>query len=103
LETKDIGEVIATRKLRIIGEKEQDVTILIGKPRRLPDSPDYYCPFQITGMDPEEVRCAYGVDAVQAIQLALVHIGAHLSGSKEAKTGQLRWEDMSDLGFPIPE
>jgi hypothetical protein len=104
MDVRDIGEIIATRKLRLLGEKEREVTVLIGKPKQLPDSESYYCPLQIAGIGSEKILCAYGVDAVQAIQLAMEQIGIRLYASKEAKAGQLRWlsEEEDDLGFPVP-
>ena len=47
---------------------------------------------------------AGGMDAVQAIQLAMDMIGVRLYTSSKAKAGKLRWlsDDDTDLGFPVP-
>lgn len=101
-----IGEVIAERKLSIVTgpQTEAVVKVLLGKPEKLPDGPDFYCPFQIVGLGPERVRCAYGIDAFQAIQLAITAIGAFLKSLSESGGGTLRWEggESGDLGFPLP-
>lgn len=101
-----IGEVIAERKFSVVStpEGEDVVKILLGKPEKLPDGPDFYCPFQIVGMGPDKVRCAYGIDAFQAIQLAMTAIGAFLKSLCESEGAKLRWEgdDGGDLGFPSP-
>jgi hypothetical protein len=99
-----IGTAIATRQfdLRDGGK----VTVTIGKPERFPDSNDYYCPYQIVGSKRSHVRYAGGVDAVQALDLALKMIGADLYTSDEARNGALSWEggsEKGDLGFPVPD
>jgi hypothetical protein len=100
---KNIEEVIATRSI-LVKDKEKKITIIIGKPKQFPDTPDYYCPYQILGIGDEKIRYAAGIDAVQAIQLAMVMIGSDLYTLKEATTGQLRWkgDEKGDLGFPAP-
>lgn len=102
MQLKDVGIQIATRALEAGGKK---VTVVIGKPERFPDAEDYYCPYQIVGIGSERVRYAGGVDAVQALQLALKMIGADLYTSPEAETKQLSWTggDLGDLGFPVPD
>lgn len=101
-----IGELIARREFSVIGSPEGSVgvTVLMGKPKKLPDSTDYYCPFQITGMGSDKVRCAYGIDAFQAIQLAMTVIGAYLNSLNESEGSRLRWEgdENGGLGFPLP-
>jgi hypothetical protein len=101
-----IGEVIAERKFSILSAPGQGaiVKVLLGRPERLPDGPDFYCPFQILGIGPDKVRCAYGIDAFQAIQLAMAAIGPLLKSLCESEDATLRWEgdEGGNLGFPIP-
>lgn len=101
---EDIGTVIAVRTLSLSGEEK--VTVTIGKPKRFPEGDDYYCPYRIVGIGNERVRHAGGVDAMQALVLALRMIGAELYTSPEARSGALRWMGRSregDLGFPVPD
>lgn len=97
-----VGTVIAVRELDLLGGGKATVTI--GKPEKFPDADDYYCPYQISGIKRSNVRYAGGVDAVQALELALKMIGADLYTSDEAKAGALSWKgsDKGDLGFPQP-
>jgi hypothetical protein len=63
------------------------------------------CPHQILGVGDERVRSATGVDAFQALQLAMEMIGSELYFSLNRKfDGKLRWEGgkAGDLGFPVP-
>lgn len=104
MELDSVGIAIATRDLDLA--KGKKVIITIGKPEEFPDGGGgFYCPHQITGIGNERVRYAGGVDAVQALQLALIMIGAILYTSKEAKSRTLSWigGQNGDLGFPLPD
>jgi len=107
IENFKLGEVIASRRLFVADEKARtlEVTVKLGKPKSFPGSSDYYCPYQITGLGNERVRYAGGVDAVQAVQLAMQMIGADLYLVLNPTVGnRLRWEgnEHGDLGFPAP-
>jgi hypothetical protein len=103
LKLKSVGEVIATRELTL--DKTQKVKILIGKPHRLPDGDDWYCPHQKVGMDSDRVKYAVGVDELQALLLGLSMVGVELYSSSEYEAGRLSWDCgavKGDLGFPVP-
>lgn len=58
-------------------------------------------PFQIKGVGNEKVQRVGGVDAFQALQLAMVGIGSQLDYLKQTYKLQLSWlEGSNDLGFP---
>ena len=100
---ENVGEVIATRELSLDGKRT--VTVLIGKPQQLPDGEDWYCPHQKVGIGSGTVKCAIGIDPVQALALALSMVGAELYCSAEYEAGRLRWDCgrvEGDLGFPVP-
>lgn len=102
---QSVGTIIATRQLDLADGRK--VIVTIGKPEPFPGDAgaDYYCPYQITGIKRNKVRYAGGVDAVQALQLALEMIGADLETSDEARAGVLSWEagsERGDYGFPLP-
>src|SRR6266496_3681883 len=103
MEIDDIGQAIAVRKLLLSEGDAADRTVLVtlGMPRQFPDATGYYAPFQVTGMGSEKVKYAGGIDAIQAIQLAMKMIGAYFSALADEGT-DLSWEggDNSDLGFP---
>jgi hypothetical protein len=100
VELKDVGMVIATRKLE--REGVANVVVHIGKPEKFPGSEDYYCPFRVHGLDNEKVGYAGGVDAVQTLELALKMVGTVLYTSTEAQARELTWNGSEDLGFPVP-
>ncbi len=100
--TDKIDEVIAVRELTLeTDDGVETISVLIGKPERWSDSTAYLCPYQLRGAGLQEnVRSAAGVDAVQALQLVMHMIGAHLDHLNEQCGGRLRWSNESDLGFP---
>jgi hypothetical protein len=100
----DIDDIIAVREFYLTENDEPNriVKLSVGKPKAFPNSEGYYCPFQILGAGAENIKYAAGVDAIQALQLAMVMIGATLSFLNEELDGRLRWEGGSegDFGFP---
>ena len=78
------------------------ITVKLGKPVEFPEGSGYYAPFQITGTGSEKIKYAGGVDAIQALQLAMKMIGATLSALRDQQDVELSWEagDHDDLGFP---
>jgi len=87
--TTVLGTVIAERRLRVRGQPDLQVWIRIGMPRPFPDAAqgDYYCPYQITGIGSEKVQRAGGVDALQALELALHILPTELdvNGGREVR------------------
>ncbi|MEJ0009448.1 MAG: hypothetical protein WDN72_02320 [Alphaproteobacteria bacterium] len=79
------------------------VTITIAKPQKFPDSKDYYCCYNIAGIGNEKIKYAGGVDAIQALELALKQIGTDLYTSPHARAGDLHWFGSRNLGFPVPD
>jgi hypothetical protein len=78
MEVFEITEPIAVRDLYLTDTQgsKRKVQVLIGKPEPFPESEGYSCPFQIVGIGSEKVKYAAGIDAVQALQLVMVMIGA---------------------------
>ena len=99
----ELGEVIAERVLAAKTKegKSCEVSVLLGMPKPMPEAPygDYYCPYLIRGVGPEKIGWAGGVDAIQAMQLAMVAIGAELENHQRQLGLEIAWVDGS-LGFP---
>lgn len=101
----ELGEVVATRVLRLLGGETspaKEVVVKIGKPKPFPDGRDYFCPYQITGLGDEKVQYSGGIDAIQALHFAIVAAGSDLFALNELCGGRLRWDgdEHGDLGFP---
>lgn len=100
----NVGQVIATRTIKT--KDGENYVVKIGLPQQFPDSTDFYCPIQIDSGEREgKVSYSAGIDSVQAIQLALKHVGGLLFRVNEGCGGALRWDgdEHGDLGFPLPE
>jgi hypothetical protein len=102
----DIGETIAVRKFTLASEEGlgPEVSVLLGKTKQLPDHDDWYCPYQIKGVGDEKVRYRGGIDAFQALQLAIRALGVELDVLNQGLGGKLKWEgdEKGWLGFPDP-
>jgi hypothetical protein len=99
----DIVDPIAVRELeaRTAAGEVRPVLVRFGRPEPDPlPGGDWRCAFQVTGIGDDGVEHAFGVDAVQALQLAFVAVGARLYAAG-ARLG-ITWLGMSDLGFPVP-
>ena len=94
-----IGQPIATREFELPGRGK--VTVRLGKPRKFRGDSSYFCPYEIRGPGFAHVRYAGGVDAIQALQLVMVKLGAEL----QTYHPSLKWDAGmdGDLGFPSSE
>ncbi len=105
LKLQCVGEVVATRTLTLLRDDgpPSEILVLLGKPQQLPDFTDYYCPYQIKGIGSEKVHYMCGIDAFQAMELAIRSLGAELDLMRKQLEGKLRWEcdEKGGLGFPV--
>jgi len=62
---------------------------------------DYFCPFEVSGLSHAQRGRAGGVDAAQALLLALQMAATHLYTSDEWKAGRLRWLGSRRLDLPV--
>ncbi|WP_373691650.1 DUF6968 family protein [Hyalangium versicolor] len=96
------GAIIAERVLTVVGSKAR-VHVRIGKPKKDRSSGDYTCLFSIEGLGEPLVQQSWGIDAIQALQLAMQGIRKALLPHVK----RLRWggSEAGGLGFPmaIPE
>ena len=88
-------DIPGTRRLRVSARGNRWATVTLGVPRR--EGRDWACSFRISGLGERVVDDAYGVDAIQAVQVALDGIRAALEG-----TGQtFSWLGLrGETGFP---
>ena len=69
--TVPFGPVIAERRLNPRGAPRRSVVVSLGRPRRTKGSDDWECPFRIAGAGKRRVEYGFGVDAFQALTMAL--------------------------------
>lgn len=104
MEPEVIGEIIATRRFYFAddADNKRTVSVFIGEPQPSPDSPGYQCPFQVIGIGSQRTQLAHGHDSIQALQSAMILIGARLNQLNHELGGRLRWDGggAGELGFP---
>jgi hypothetical protein len=101
----DDDEVIAARRYRITGTSPPEfVTIRIGLPKPRASDGRYECGAEIREGGRVWVRLLNGIDAFEALQLALMLIGTDLNHINQQLNGLLSWRDgkTSSLAFPTP-
>jgi len=75
-----IGDPICKRRLKVLrGHVRKTLVVTLGAPRKRRRA--WACPFHISGIGMVEPRDSYGVDAFQALMMALVGIRAALDSS----------------------
>ena len=94
--------MIASRTLEIVQNGSKvEVAIRIFAPERA--KVDWVCRFEIDWPGAKLERAAAGVDAVQALVLALQMIGSQIYTSDYHASGRLVWlERGRGYGFPVP-
>ena len=90
--TVPFGPVIAERRLHTRGAPRRPVVVALGTPRRTTGSDDWECPFRIHGAGIRKVEYGFGVDAFQALTMALEGIRHFL----DRMDTRLVWEGMLD-------
>lgn len=96
---------IAERRFVVRGLRSSEVVVRIGMPEA--EGADSRCPFQVIGLSTGDVQYAYGVDSLQALNLALV--GARNSIRNDVRVLSRFHRKLSlkfsgeswDLSFPI--
>jgi hypothetical protein len=85
-------ELIARREYTLTAAGRQaTIVVQLGKPAPFPDEPsgDWYCPWIVDGPDGRWEHHAGGVDALQALLLAVSALRAELQVL--ARKGELTW------------
>ena len=100
MKTIDLGQVLASRTVRFqpaVGAAI-DVVVSLGMPIRDEDGRAWLCPFGISGIRDEPVRAAFGIDAMQALVLALHVLPTELRAIAREESGTFPSGD-EDLGL----
>jgi len=83
------------------GDRETQVTIRLFAPEL--DNGNWICRYEVDWPNRKRKTAAGGVDAVQALRLALQMVGTEIYTSDYHKSGNLIWlEAGRGYGFPVP-
>jgi hypothetical protein len=102
MEILALGQVIAERRyiLETPSGSKEEVIVRLGVPQESPER-GFYCPFEIVGFGNTRIKCAFGVDAFQALKLTVKMIGVDLHYFRQRYGSRLYlFEEGDDLGFP---
>ena len=79
----------------MVGTKpRRELHVRIGKPSPAPtELGGFYCPIEMTGFRADKPTAIFGVDAFQAIELALRFVCYRVTSINDEHGGRLRWED----------
>jgi uncharacterized protein DUF6968 len=75
-----LGRVIASRVLTEENARDHKITVAVGAPRRV-QADHWLCPYHIEGIVESGLHYAYGVDALQALVLAMAGIRWNLGNT----------------------
>jgi hypothetical protein len=99
---RQLTDIVARRELDI-RDSTQKVVVELARPYARP-SGEFGCPYRIVCGPIVIQQEIFGVDAFQALQLALKMMSVHLHYAEELPLGKMYWlEPDLDIGFPAPE
>src|SRR5262245_42077229 len=93
-----LGKMIAERELIYRPNKRKHIIVRLGVPRE-EEPMVWMCPFQIAGVDRSRIDRALGLDAIQALVLALEKIRIQLA--RHAIGATWKGGEKGDPGFPV--
>ncbi len=102
----EIGTVIARRHyFHSLDSATPFAEVEIGAPTKSPEADgEYMCSYRLRSSAAERAETVYGIDELQALQLALGDVEAKLRGIEQSAGVRLRWlgGQEGDLGIRIP-
>jgi hypothetical protein len=97
-----IDMIVLNRNLTLKSDGD-DVIVPINIHQPVEDEVDWKCEFEIGWPTGVRKGDAFGVDAVQAVLMAMQGIGVELYTSDAHKSGKLAWlEQGAGYGLPVP-
>jgi hypothetical protein len=94
------SSIIAERTLECSQDPRQNVIVKLARPKLNGKTKAYECTYQITGAALNLTRRAAGLDAFQAIQVALRMIGIEIEHIEKKSGLHLTFSDLTSSGFP---
>jgi hypothetical protein len=75
-----LGIIVGIRRLHQVGLRQKVVIVKLGKPKKEKVG-DWACPFTISGLGIHKIEYGHGIDAIQALLMAIEGIRARLEQS----------------------
>ena len=103
MRTFNLGEVIAERCLTFRADAgwSREVWVRLGRPVADPSEENgaWLCPYQIAGLSRDRVMAIFGIDAMQALVLAIHTIPAELAALMKDHGGRFLYQDRLETSF----
>jgi len=105
---EELGPTIARRSFFRAGDESRTPVVEVEVCVPLPSphmAGEWMCSFRIKAEGSVRNEVVFGIDELQALQLALAYLRAKLRQINEASGSQLRWlgDENGDLGIRLPE
>jgi hypothetical protein len=99
-----LGTVIAEREYKLVraGQRGKRVVVRFGAPVPDPSAPgtDWMCPYALVVSGKAQVRAVFGVDSLQALELALRLVPTLLAVLARDEGGELHSFGVKDTSLP---
>jgi hypothetical protein len=96
---EQIGELIAERVLVLeVDGTEREIVVRLGKPKQ--EGSDWVCAYQILGFKRKRGLLVYGIDAFQALLLAIKSLSVDLEVEAKRSGGILTFLGEALIDFP---
>ena len=98
---KDIGTIIASRELTFVfgdGRKEA-ASLKVGAPFYVGDGMDWCCPLELSIGETKRLRGIHGIDALQALSLAMKSLHVDIEFLEQTKGGRFHFLDEEGARF----
>ncbi|MGH9461837.1 MAG: DUF6968 family protein [Vicinamibacteria bacterium] len=99
----NVGELVAERTVVLEDGSGVRRTILVKLCKPEPDGNDWACSYQVIGFEREMGLRVMGVDAFQALLLAIKGLVVDLEVEARRVGGRLDWLGQSTGGFPVSQ
>lgn len=100
-EVKDIGTVIASREMTFVfaNGRAENAYLRIGMPFEAGGGMDWCCPFELGTESNKRLRGIHGIDAVQALDLAMKSLRVDIEYWERTKDGKFYFLDEEGAGI----
>ena len=100
---ENVGDLIAERTLvlELNGGVKREVVVRLGRPE--PDGDDWACSYQVVGFERACGLRVLGVDAFQALLLAIKSVAVDIDREAKRSGGELFWLGQATAGFPASQ
>lgn len=100
-EIKNIGEVIAIRKMKFISDdgRKEKAFLKVGKPYEYNEDLDWCCPYELSTESSKKVFGMIGIDPLQALELTMKTLKVEIEFWEKNQKGKFYFLDEEGAGI----